>query len=252
MKYLNFAVFAYVFVITLFSGFLQTLTGFGYALAAAPLLTLVMSPKEVVMYILITGILIKGALVYRTRGQGHFRDILPIFIASFAGALPGAWVMTIISDSVLKIAIGMILLTATLAIYRRLTIPKDHPFLAKTLVGLSSGFLASTTSLNGPPIVLYYMGENSDKDLIRANLARYFLLGNSASIVMSFYFGTLHISTLLPYVALSLPALGLGLWAGEKVFKKIDATMFRRLALAVISVSGTLCIVMGLWSTLQR
>lgn len=204
------------------------------------------------MYILITGILIKGAMVYQTRGQGNFHNILPIFVASIAGALPGAWVMTIVSDGMLKIAIGFVLLAATFAIYHHLTIPKDQPFLAKTLVGLASGFLASTTSLNGPPVVLYYMGENSDKDLIRANLARYFLLGNSTSIVMSFYFGTLQVSNLITYVALSIPALGLGLWIGEKVFKKVDATMFRRLALAVISVSGAICIVIGLWSTLRH
>ena len=244
-------VLAYVFFVTFFSGFLQTLTGFGYALSAAPLLTLVMSPKEVVMYILLTGLLIKGALVYQTRGQGQFRQILPIFLASIAGALPGAWVMTVISDGVLKIAIGLVLLAATAAIYHNLTIPKDRPFLARTLVGLSSGFLASTTSLNGPPIVLYYMGENADKHLIRANLARYFLLGNTASLVMSFYFGTLQVVSLFTYVVLSVPALGLGLWIGEIVFRKVDANMFRRIALVVISVSGTICIVMGLWSTFR-
>ncbi len=52
-----------IFTIIFFSSFLQTITGFGYALAAAPLLALVMSPKDAVMFVLFTGIITKLALL---------------------------------------------------------------------------------------------------------------------------------------------------------------------------------------------
>jgi len=45
---------AYVFLVILLSSFLQTTTGFGYAIITAPLLSLVLSAKETVMLVMLT------------------------------------------------------------------------------------------------------------------------------------------------------------------------------------------------------
>lgn len=241
---------AYVFIAILFSAFLQTLTGFGYALAAAPLLAFAMNPKDVVMFVLFTGLVIKAILTYRTRHLGKTSSIIPIFLASIAGALPGAFVLKFISDGALKIFIGIVLVVVTIAMSSNFTVNIKRHGLAKTVVGLISGFLASTTSLNGPPVVMYYMNEKEEKDALRANLARYFLLGNSASLVMSYFFGTLQVSNIAVYALISLPALGIGFWLGDKVFDKMDASVFRRIGLAVISISGLVTLGTGLWKYL--
>lgn len=238
---------AYVFLVTLFSGFLQTLTGFGYALAAAPLLALAMNPKEVVMFVLFTGALIKAVLIYRTRGIGGFRQVMPFFLASIAGAVPGAVILTIISNEMLKILIGLVLVIVSWVMYRNISIDIKQHTIAKAVAGFTSGFLGSTTSLNGPPLVLYYMNEKEEKEVIRANLARYFLLGNMASLAIAWGFGNLHLANLAVNAAVSIPALLFGFWLGDRVFDKVDADMFRRLALVVITASGMITIGSGFW-----
>jgi len=145
----------YVFVVVLFASFLQTLTGFGYALAAAPLLALAINPKDVVMLVLFTGLLVKAVMVWHTRRVGSFSNVLLMFFASIMGALPGAFVMAHISSEMLKIGIGIVLVAVTVLMYRNITVTIANHRIAQAVVGVNSGFLASTTSLNGPPVVLY-------------------------------------------------------------------------------------------------
>lgn len=242
---------AYIFCVVLFASFLQTLTGFGYALAAAPLLALAINPKDVVMLVLFTGLLVKAVMAWHTRREGCFSNIFLMFMASITGALPGAFVMAYISNDALKIFIGIVLVAVTVLMYRQVTVKIVNHRIAQAVAGLNSGFLASTTSLNGPPIVLYYMNEAAEKETIRANLARYFVLGNTASLVLSYFLGTLNVSNLAVNVVVSIPALLIGFWVGEKVFSKVDGQMFRKLALGVISISGMVSLGSGLWNWLH-
>lgn len=236
----------YVFGITAFASFLQTITGFGYALAAAPLLALFMDPKEAIMLVLATGAITKCILLTGTKNEGHFSDILPLFLASLAGTLPGAYLVTTISAGALKAFIGTILLITTCAMAVNCTMRIGQPRLAQNLVGLISGFLGATTSLSGPPLVLYYLNEKAEKERLRANLTRYFLLGNISTLLLSYFFGTLQPASLLAPIIISLPALAFGVWFGDKLFGKMNAQVFRRLAIAVISASGLATVYNGL------
>ena len=240
-----------VFFASLFAGCVSSLTGFGYAMAAVPFLTLVMDPKDVVMFVLATNMILKIGMVWRTRHEGSFRDIWVMFAASVAGALPGAYIMLYISADMLKILIGTILLVATVMMYKNYAVTIRRPLLAQGVAGGISGFLASTTSLNGPPIMLYYMNENTPKEILRANMARYFLLNNAASILMAWVAGTFRAESLSLYIAISLPALAIGFWLGDKLFYKLDAARFRSLALKVITFGGLFTAATGLLKACQ-
>ena len=240
----------YVAAVVLLAGVVQTITGFGFALVAAPLLTLAITAKEAVLFILFIGIIVKGYAITKTWREGAFARILLLFAASVAGALPGAYVLRTVSDDALKILIGLALMAATLAMYANHTVIIRRHRLAQSLVGLASGFLGATTSLSGPPVVLYMINEGQDKITMRADLARYFFLGNAMTLVIAGLTGTSLTGELVWYAVASLPAVGLGWWLGQKIFLRVDAGLFRRIALAVISVSGLVTLGAGLWSLL--
>ena len=114
---------AYVFLVILLSSFLQTTTGFGYAIITAPLLALVLSAKETVMLVMLTALIICVFLLRATRNQGSFKAIAPLLAASVIGAIPGAFVMTRMSNEGLKLFIGVLLLFVTVALWKRYTFP---------------------------------------------------------------------------------------------------------------------------------
>lgn len=239
------------FSIIALASFLQTITGFGFALAATPLLAFFMEPKDAIMLVLATGMITKVLLLAGVKIQGRFADIAPLFIASLVGALPGAYMITTISTNALKAFIGIILLATTWAMCANCTVKFSRPRLAENLVGLCSGFLGATTSLSGPPVVLFYLNEKTEKERLRANLTRFFLLGNLATLALSYGFGTLHLETLVLPTIISVPAIAVGVWVGEKLFKHLDASLFRRLAITIISISGMMTAYTGLSQLLK-
>ncbi|MDT8902412.1 sulfite exporter TauE/SafE family protein [Anaeroselena agilis] len=241
----------YVFGVILFAGVLQTVTGFGFALAAAPLLTFALPPKEAVVAVLFVGIMMKGLMVYKTWGDGAFKRIALVFAASAVGALPGAYVLRVVSDSALKVFIGLTLVAVTLAMYANYTVTIRRHGLAKSVVGFLSGFLGATTSFNGPPLILYLMNEGGDKTTIRADLARYFLLCNVTTITFAYFMGTVPADRLGGLAAAALPAVLLAWWLGDKIFARVDAALFRRIALGIISLSGLVTCGFGLWPLIK-
>jgi uncharacterized protein len=238
----------YIFSVLILSSFLQTVTGFGYAIITAPLLALVLGPKETVMLVMLTGLIIRLFLIRATKKEGSFKAIAPLITASVAGAIPGAYVMTVISSDGLKIFMGIVLLLAAAAMWNNCSVAVKHHRFTEAAVGGVSGFLATTTSINGPPVVLYYLNAKADenKAVFRANLTRYFLLINIASIILSYFAGTLKIGDLWLYTLASVPALYLGFVIGEKLFHRIDAEVFRKISLIMVFVSSVAIIVSAL------
>jgi uncharacterized membrane protein YfcA len=242
---------AYIFGVMAFAAFLQTVTSFGYALAATPLLLFIMSPKDAVAFVLITGILQKSILIYRTWHEGSFRSIRILILAGIPGAIAGSYLVKILGDSALKLLIGIILLAAMSTMRANVTFTFRNRTLAQTIVGVISGFLGSSTSFSGPPIMMYMLNEKEEKEVIRANLARYFILGNALSLTTSYLFGNFSPANLFTNILVSIPGILCGYWIGDKLFCRLDAAAFRKMALWVIGASAMISIGSGLWPLLK-
>ena len=244
---LDFATMAFVFGVILVAGLVQTVTGFAYALIAVPLLALVTSPREAIVLVLFTGMLMKVVMVVKTWQDGDFSKIWLIFVASVAGGLPGAFVLRWIDDGALKIFISVALLLCTAGLCSECKVKIRRPWLAKSVVGALSGFLGATTAFNGPPIVLYMMNENEDKVIMRANLVRYFILGNMVTLGTAAMVGSLPLGgDILTYALISLPAVAIAWWLGNKVFQGMNPVMFRQLAMTIIGCSAVVTLGSGL------
>jgi len=90
------------------------------------------------------------------------------------------------------------------------------------------------------------MNENEDKVVMRANLVRYFTLGNLATIGMVLLFGQVPVSNLSTYALISAPAVVLAWWLGDKVFRRLNPILFRRVAMVIISLSAVMTLGSGL------
>lgn len=241
---------AYIFGVMCFAAFLQTITSFGFALAAAPLLLFVMNPKEVVMFILVAGLINKFFIVHRTWHVGSFRAIILMAAASIPGALAGSYALQIANDAMIKAFIGVVLIFATAAMVKNVAITFQNQKIAQSVVGAISGFLGSTTSFSGPPVMMYLLNEQGEKEAVRANISRYFILGNLVSLLSAYLFGTFHPSEMLGNLLVALPAIWLGFFAGDKLFDRLDASLFRKMAIGVIGLSGLISVGSGLLSYL--
>ena len=225
---------------------IQAVTGFGFALVAAPFLTFVMGPKDAVIFILFSGMFMKSIMLVKTWKAGNLGQVIPLFVGSLLGALPGAYFLKIASVNSVKIVIGLSLLLATAALIKNFKFQLVHKRLAQLGYGFVSGFCGATAGLNGPPIVCYYLNENLPKELMRANLVRFFLLGNAGTLMLSYFWGSFHPAEMINITLLSIPAMLVGWALGERLFYKINAVLFKRLVIGTVFASAFVTLVSGI------
>ena len=71
--------------------FFSTVTGFGFALIAAPVLTMVMGPKETVVFVIIAGVIVRVIMMWRTWGFAQVTSMLTIVPSGAATATICTW-----------------------------------------------------------------------------------------------------------------------------------------------------------------
>lgn len=232
----------YLFAVFLAAGFLQTVTGFGYGLVAAPLLALVLDIKDTVMLTMLTAVISVLLLMRGVRNQGSFAELTVLLPASLVGGAAGAAVMAVISGTGLKLLIGLVLLLVSGLMWRGAGLPIRRTRLGDALLGVVNGFLGTTTSINGPLLVLYCLNASEDKNLFRGLMTRYFLIIDPATVLFWLLAGVLKPGNLWLPTLEAIPALILGLMLGERLFRRLNAETFRKIALSVV-FAGSLMII---------
>lgn len=230
-----------LFMVILFASFIQSITGFGFAVVGTPLLLFFMEPKEVVM-LMVLGAFMQNLMVsYKTRGMSDPHFIWPMFISSLLGIIPGVYILNVVDGSVLRLFIGSAVLLAAAVMAGNYTVTIKREKLATVLVGMLSGFMGGSTSLSGPPVALFLMNQKQDKEYFRANLVRYFCLGNMATLTTMYFMGTVD-TTILRQGIYIVPGILLGVWLGDKAFSRIGPQIFRWVSLAVVFFCGAMSV----------
>lgn len=244
----NMEIFSTVWILALcavlFASFIRGLTGFGFALILAPLLLLIMSPTAVVVINILLGMFSNiVVLVYFFR-RIDVKRILPMALSALPGIPVGVWIISIIAPSVLKIFIGAVIIffAILLAFGFRKTFAGER--LSSGIAGFFSGVFITSTSLGGPPVVLFMHSQRWPKEVIHPSLAGYF------TFVSGFSLGALalagHVNTGMFLTAASLaPVMLAGTGLGIVLFNRVNARLFRAISLGIVICAGILGIISG-------
>lgn len=235
--------------------FVQSATGFGFALVLSPALFAVLEPVEAVTSLLILGLAL-NLLVLFERGRPEHVDwggLAPMLAAAIPGLAIGVLALTQLSKQTLQVAVGVaVILAAGWQLHRRRR--REHPAsararphgaLVRPAVGFASGALTTSISVSGPPIVLWLEARGVPPEEFRASLAASFLLLNLAGgllLVAARGSGAFDPGAVLPLLAL----VATGYLLGALAFRRFDHERFFRLVLVLVACTGVASIVAGL------
>ena len=229
-------------LIVLLGAFIRSVSGFGYALIATPLLMLVIEPKSVVVINVIISITMNAMILFHMREHIDLKRVVLISLGSLPGILLGASLLSRLDPSVIKLAVAILVIPFSVL----LLLGHSHQFkrdaLGCVIAGFMGGVLAASTSLGGPPVVLFLLNQGLAKERFVGTLATYFLF---ACIVSAGTFASLGMITidLLTKAAILLPPLWLGTYAGIKVLPRINPTLFRKIASSLVSAAALTIII---------
>lgn len=228
--------------IVLLAAFVRSVSGFGYALIATPLLTFVFEAKSVVVMNVILGNIIGILLLFRMRRYIDFRRLAFISLGSIPGVPLGAFLLSRLEPSVIKLAIAVLIIPFSVLMLLGHSHQFKRDILGCGIAGFMSGVLGASTSLGGPPVVLFLLNQGLATERFVGTLTAYFLFVGVISIGAFSSLGMIT-TDLLTKVAILLPLLFLGYYAGIKVLPKINAILFKRIVSSLVSVTAVIIIV---------
>lgn len=230
------------------ASFFASVSGFGYALIATPLLSTVVPLKTTIIFILFLTMIMRVFTMYTTFHDMDIKTVATVSIGCLIGIQPGSWVLNYLSAPTLGLYLSVALLFfITLNVIKfRFVIKKQT--LGRLGCGIVSGFFGASTSVSGPPIVLYFLNEDMEKTLMRSNMTWIFGFTLLSTAITYFFTGAYNFVEDWTVFYYLVPANLVGVFLGERCAKKLSQELFRKLTLIIVTL-GT---IMMLINSIQR
>jgi uncharacterized protein len=234
-------------VAALTGAFVQSTTGFGFALVLSPALFAVLDPVEAVMALLVLGFALSLLVLFERGRPDHvdWRSLVPMLLAALPGLGVGAVALTQLSKQALQVAVGVAVVAVAAWQMRRRRRGADPHRVPSGLAGFLSGALTTSINVSGPPVVLWLESRGASPEEFRASLAATFLVldvAGAAVLLAGEESASIDAGRVGPLLALVLVGYALGAWA----FRRLDRERFYTLVLALVACTGVASIVAGL------
>ena len=229
--------FALMGLTVLVSAFVQGSAGMGFAMIAAPVVSL-LEPSLIPVMLLVLMIPLNGYVGWRERAALDWRGVKWITVGRFAGTFIGLWILLIVNLQQLEMLIGW---STVIAAAVALVVPAFDPNRTGLVaVGFITGITETSTGVGGPPLALAY--QHKPGPVLRSTVAACFLVGEAISLIVLAVGGKISGGTLLISAAL-LPFLAAGSFASRFVHHRLDGPLLRFIVLGFAIVSGIAVIV---------
>lgn len=208
---------------------LRAFTGFGFALAAVPVFSLLLEPSQVVVLTsslaLLLGLLSMGSW----QGKLDKSEIFLLLAPAALGTVIGAMILPHLSLQLFQVGAGIAVLisSASLLIFRA-----SEPHSSKSIasgVGLLSGLMNGALAIPGPPMIAYALLTKTDPKKSRALLTAFFTVSALFALMTFAAAGRVNQLT-VAYTVAALPSLLLFNWLGNHLFDRYGGRFYRLIA----------------------
>jgi uncharacterized membrane protein YfcA len=220
---------------------LRGFTGFGFGLAAVPLLSLALPPAEVVPLVVTLQVVIGVAGLRAAATTCDWRAVRLLSPGLIIGVPIGLLILTELPANPVRLVIGAIIASSVLLIHRGVRLSPNPSRLVSLAVGVVSGIISGLASMGGPPVVVYLLAVGHTPARMRATAIVYFMLSGCVSFVPMAARGMIT-RDILVWSAASLPVLFGGSRVGTWAFTKAKPRHHRMVALATLSALAALLI----------
>lgn len=229
-----------IIVLAGLAAFVQSVSGFGFSLFLVPPLAMLIGPVQAVVVSNALGLFNNGYTIATSRGHVDRKFFVILAAASAVGMPVGLAVLRAVEAETIKIIIAIVVLVSTALIWRGFRITRQS--LALDLVtGFTSGVLNTTTSMSGPPVVLYMQGKGMAPEPFRATIACFFIVTSLIAVALFALDGRVD-GTTGARAAVAVPGIVTGWFFGNKVFRRLGPQRFRSIVIGVLILSAVIAL----------
>ena len=214
----------------------QSISGFGFALLAVPLMSVVIDPRDAVVIATFIGAFSSSTQACIDRQHTSWQIARRLNIAAYIGMPFGLLLFVIVDESVLRLLVGSVVLVATILLVRGFSLRSTHVW-SDWVLGAVSGILATSTSTNGPPLVFLLQAKKLEAAYFRATISTVFSITSVGAIALFVVAGKVT-SEGVAGVIISIPILIIGLKIGYLCRPIVKEQSFRQIVIAMLILAS--------------
>lgn len=229
------------------AGFVNGLSGTGYALVALGFWLQAMSPITAAPLTALCGVAGHIQSLPTIWKGVRWPRLWPMLLAGIVGVPIGTLLLDHVQPNPLKIGVGILLIvySAWMAFVRRPPTVTSGGRLADAAVGLTGGVMGGMASLSGPAPAIWAqlrgLGRAEQRGINQPYNMSVLLLALASAGVAGFLDRTFFV-----WAVICLPTTLIGARIGLALYGRLDDAQFRRILLALLGLSGASLIVSSL------
>lgn len=222
------------------AAFLKGVCGLGFATSCLGFMALFLDPRASIPLVIVPSMASNLLVMY---DAGNFRAVfkrfLPLYLSALPGLFVGLWALSIVDPQEIRLALGIILaLYGVWALWQGVLLLPERMARALTLpVGLASGFVNGMTGSQIMPILPYLLSLGLDKNTLVQSINTSFTISSCIMLVGLGRLGFVDGPVLL-VSALGIPVVGLGIFLGGRIRRRVSEERFRKVVLVMLVVLG--------------
>lgn len=221
---------------------LRGFTGFGFAIAAVPLLAFILPPAKAVTLVLLLQFVAGLADFPSASKTCHWASLRWLAAGALLGSPLGFVILTAIPASSGQFAIAVLTLVSLLLLASRQALRVPAGPGSSLPVGLAAGLFNGLAAMPGPPVIVYYLATGVPSAVARASMLVFFFFTSAVGLATSLSLRLVGLDSIL-LAALAVPALWCGSLLGARWFSVGSEAHYRRIALGCLAA---LAIISGL------
>lgn len=228
-------------VAVVLAAMLRGFTGFGFALIAVPLTSMVLPPSRSVPMVFTLQLMI-GAIDTLRHFRNCDRSIFAVAIFAVATTPIGVYLLSIASPDIARLTIAVMMLVGAVALWRPMNLKIRPGHMLGAVAGIGVGLSNGLAAMPGPPAIAYSLLTELPVNRARVSLMVLFFLTALAGLPSALAFGIADTTTFVLAIA-AFPLILAGTFGGELLFRHFGTSAYRQVAL--LTLIGTALAMIG-------
>ncbi len=221
------------------AGLIRGFTGFGFSIAAVPLLSAIMPPAQAVPIVLVLQLLVSLSGLGEAVKICDWRSIRVLALGVLIATPVGLWGLERLPAPLVRLAIAAIVLIAVILLARGFRLAAAPRGAGVLPFGVVSGLFNGLAGMPGPPVIAFYLAAPIGSAVARASMIVLFLATSAIALVPLAGLGALGAATLLA-AAFGFPAVWIGSRAGAALYRRSPERRYRTVAMALLVATALL------------
>lgn len=220
---------------------LQSATGIGFGIIAGPVLLVVLNDSSGIQISVMLNLLIALLLARSLFAFADHRVLKGLIVGVLLGSPLGLLIYLSLDLALLKLLAAIAVAFSLIVLLRgdrRTTFPEAHGSgrTQPVMAGLMGGIMGGSLAMPGPVPAAWMAAQRHNKDVVRATILLMFVAAYAVVLLLQFVFAGITAETFSRSVSLAPATIG-GVLLGHALSKRIAEDTFRRILIAVLSLT---------------